>query len=115
ERRQRRVVRPVLPRECLERAAMIRIVVRIAGTWRVEADRALVRLHARNLAGVDEQELRRRIDEPPDQPGGGGAVDADAAASDPLQGANLLCSIVVDAGAAAAQRVAGRAHFGGAG
>jgi hypothetical protein len=67
-----RVVDLVLVDEHLERAEPV--AVRVLPARRVVRVRALPGRHVEHLVGRDVEELRRRVDEIPDQPGAGDPI-----------------------------------------
>src|SRR5262249_11239170 len=84
ERAQRGVAGTVLVNQRLERATPQVVDVRILGTRRIETRCAFAALDLRHLLRIDEEERRRGIDEPTNEPGCRGAVHADVQARHPL-------------------------------
>src|SRR5438477_4578900 len=78
------VVAESLVDELLERAAALVVPVRVGGTRRVEATGSFAALDLGHLVGLDEEDLGFGIDEAPDQPDRGRAIDVDSFAGDPL-------------------------------
>src|SRR5205807_777883 len=84
ERLERRIARAVLVDQRFDRAAALRILVRIRRSGSVETLRPEFLLRPRDLLRLDEEEFGLRIDEPADQPSRRGSVDSNAFARDPL-------------------------------
>ena len=83
---QRRVVRQPFRHELLEGASVGRVLVRVPGPGSVEPDRAFAVLDGGDLLALDEQDLRVRVQESPDQPSGRRPVDANVFSRDPFHG-----------------------------
>src|SRR5206468_11118564 len=81
---QGRVAGQALLDELLEGAAALPVLVGIAGSGCVKADRPFPLLDGRDVAGLDEDDLRRRVEEALDQPGRRGAIDVNPLARYPL-------------------------------
>ena len=58
---ERHIVLAPLGHQCLERAAAVRVLVRIAGAGSVEPDRSFAGLDVGHLLRLDEEKLRPRI------------------------------------------------------
>ena len=82
EPRERGIAREALGDELLERASSLRIGVGMAGAGCVEADGTVALLDAGNFFGLDEEDLRLRIEQPANEPAGRGAIDVNAFARD---------------------------------
>ena len=84
EPRERGIAREALGDELLEGASALRIRVGMAGAGGVEADGAVALLDAGDVSGLDEEDLRLRIEKPADEPAGRRAIDVNAFARDPF-------------------------------
>ena len=91
--------------QLLEGAAPLLVLVRILGSGRVEAGGGVSLLHAGHLLPGHEEDLRLGVEEPPDQPGGRGAVDVDLTAGYPLHDVSFSGTGGREGSASAAQRV----------
>ena len=69
------------------------VLVGIAGSGCVKADRPFPLLDGRNVAGLDEDDLGSGVEEALDQPGRRGAVDVDPLARDPFHGQIVSAAI----------------------
>src|SRR5262249_60997859 len=75
---ERRVPAKALGDELLEGTATLLIFVRIYRSRRIETESSVARLDAGDLMGLDENNLRVRVKESPDQPAGRRAIDVNA-------------------------------------